>query len=168
MLVLNGPPVTAVIISTFLLLPDLGHATDAPHEQTGGRDRGDGEGLAAVGTKKLAVCKLVRGRVFMIDSLLPLPGAGLIYRCWPVLLSRSPYSIRNKETLAAVARKACLCLASEVATVQHFHFQVRTGTHVMMIEVSDLSDSDEARVEAAKRIGLLLHAHVGKLWADED
>ena len=51
--------------------------------------------------------------------------------------------------------------------MQHFHFQVRTGTHVMMIEVSDLSDSDEARVEAAKRIGLLLHAHAGKLWADE-
>ena len=52
--------------------------------------------------------------------------------------------------------------------MQHFHFQVRTGTHVMMTEVSDMSDSDEARVEAAKRIGLLLHAHAGKLWADED
>ena len=31
-----------------------------------------------------------------------------------------------------------------------------------------MSDSDEARVEAAKRIGLLLDAHAGKLWADED
>jgi hypothetical protein len=49
-----------------------------------------------------------------------------------------------------------------------FHFQVRTGTHVMVTEVSDLSDSDQARVEAAKRIGLLLHAHAGRLWADED
>ena len=38
-----------------------------------------------------------------------------------------------------------------------FHFQVRT-----------LSDTDDARIEAAKRIGLLLHAHAGKLWADED
>src|SRR5690349_14355564 len=115
----------------------------------------------------MSCASLVRGRVFMIDSLLQLLGAGLIYRCWPVLLSRWPYSIRNK-TLAAVARKACLYLASKVEIVQHFHFQVRTGTHVMMTEVSDLSDSDEARVEAAKRIGLLLHAHVGKLWADED
>jgi hypothetical protein len=49
-----------------------------------------------------------------------------------------------------------------------FHFQVRTGTHVMVTEVADLSDSDEARVEAAKRIGLLLHDHPGRLWADED
>jgi hypothetical protein len=49
-----------------------------------------------------------------------------------------------------------------------FHFQVRTGTHVMVTDVADLSNTDEARVEAAKRIGLLLHAHAGKLWADED
>jgi len=49
-----------------------------------------------------------------------------------------------------------------------FHFQVRTGTHVMVTEVAELSDSDEARVEAAKRVGLLLHAHAGRLWADED
>jgi hypothetical protein len=49
-----------------------------------------------------------------------------------------------------------------------FHFQVRTGTHVMVTEVSDLKDSDKARVEAAKRIGLLLHAHASRLWADED
>jgi hypothetical protein len=48
------------------------------------------------------------------------------------------------------------------------HFQVRTGTHVMLTEVADCSDTDEARVEAAKRIGLLLHAHAGKLWVDED
>jgi len=38
----------------------------------------------------------------------------------------------------------------------------------MVTELADLSNSDEARVEAAKRIGLLLHAHAGKLWADED
>ena len=49
-----------------------------------------------------------------------------------------------------------------------FHFQVRTGTHVMLTEAAELSDSDSARVEAAKRIGLLLHAHAGKLWVDED
>jgi hypothetical protein len=38
----------------------------------------------------------------------------------------------------------------------------------MVTEFADLSNSDEARVEAAKRIGLLLHSHAGKLWADED
>jgi hypothetical protein len=38
----------------------------------------------------------------------------------------------------------------------------------MVTEVADLSDTDEARVEAAKRIGLLLHAHAGKLWFDEE
>lgn len=38
----------------------------------------------------------------------------------------------------------------------------------MVTEFADLSNSDEARVEAAKRIGLLLHAHAGRLWADED
>ena len=49
-----------------------------------------------------------------------------------------------------------------------FHFQVRTGTHVMVTEAADFSNSDEARIEAAKRIGLLLHAHAVKLWVDED
>ena len=38
----------------------------------------------------------------------------------------------------------------------------------MVTEVMDLSNSDEARVEAAKRIGLLLHAHAGRIWAEED
>ena len=38
----------------------------------------------------------------------------------------------------------------------------------MVTKFMHLSNSDEARVEAAKRIGLLLHAHAGKLWADED
>jgi len=44
-----------------------------------------------------------------------------------------------------------------------FHFQVRTGTHVMVTEAADLGNSDDARV-----IELLLHAHAGKLWADEE
>lgn len=38
----------------------------------------------------------------------------------------------------------------------------------MLTEVEELHDSDAARIEAAKRIGLLLHAHAGKLWVDED
>jgi hypothetical protein len=49
-----------------------------------------------------------------------------------------------------------------------FHFQVRTGTHVMVTDIADLSNTDAARIEAAKRIGILLHDHAGKLWADED
>jgi hypothetical protein len=49
-----------------------------------------------------------------------------------------------------------------------FHFQVRTETHVMMTDVMDLRDGDEARIEAAKRVGILLQEHAGKLWADEE
>ena len=49
-----------------------------------------------------------------------------------------------------------------------FHFQVRTPSHVMLTEAAELADTDEARVEAAKRIGSLLHAHAGSLWVDEE
>jgi hypothetical protein len=38
----------------------------------------------------------------------------------------------------------------------------------MLTEAGDFQNLDEARVEAARRIGLLLHEHAGKLWADED
>jgi len=38
----------------------------------------------------------------------------------------------------------------------------------MVTEVADLSSSDEARIEASKRIGRLLQEHAGKLWADEE
>jgi hypothetical protein len=38
----------------------------------------------------------------------------------------------------------------------------------MMTEVADLTDTEEARDGAAKRIGLLRHTHAGKLWADEE
>jgi len=48
-----------------------------------------------------------------------------------------------------------------------FHFQVITETHVMLSEVADLETLDAARIEAARRIGTLLHDHAGKLWADE-
>jgi hypothetical protein len=37
----------------------------------------------------------------------------------------------------------------------------------MLTGAADFSDSDATRVEAAKRVGLLLHAHAGKLWEDE-
>jgi hypothetical protein len=49
-----------------------------------------------------------------------------------------------------------------------FHFQVRTGTHVMVTEAAEFTNSDEARIEAAKGIGLLLHDHSGKRWVDGD
>jgi hypothetical protein len=65
------------------------------------------------------------------------------------------------------AKIVCRNMASGWKAVK-FHFQVRTGTHVMLTEAGDFSNSDEARVEAAKRIGLLLHEHAGNLWVDED
>jgi hypothetical protein len=38
----------------------------------------------------------------------------------------------------------------------------------MITEAAEFVNTDAARVEAAERIGLLLHAHAGKLWVDED
>jgi hypothetical protein len=38
----------------------------------------------------------------------------------------------------------------------------------MVTEFADLTNADQARIEAAKRIGLFLHAHAGELWTDED
>jgi hypothetical protein len=49
-----------------------------------------------------------------------------------------------------------------------FHFQVWTGGHVMVTEQADLNDIEGARIDAARRVGKLLHDHAGKLWADED
>ena len=49
-----------------------------------------------------------------------------------------------------------------------FHFQVRTESHVMTTEFADLADTEQARIEAARRIGKLLNDHAHKLWVDED
>lgn len=38
----------------------------------------------------------------------------------------------------------------------------------MMTEVADLQATEDARIEAAKRIGVLLTTHAGALWADEE
>ena len=38
----------------------------------------------------------------------------------------------------------------------------------MITEAAEFVNTDAARVEATERIGLLLHAHAGKLWVDED
>jgi hypothetical protein len=49
-----------------------------------------------------------------------------------------------------------------------FHFEVRTPTHIMASHSGEFADGNAARVEAAKRIGDLLHAHAGEIWTDED
>jgi hypothetical protein len=52
--------------------------------------------------------------------------------------------------------------------VARYHFQVRTESHVALTETADLQGPQEARVEAARRIGSLLHDHAHQLWVDED
>ena len=49
-----------------------------------------------------------------------------------------------------------------------FHFEVRTPSHVLITEGSELPDSTAVRIEAAKRIGQLLHDHAGLIWVDQD
>jgi len=53
------------------------------------------------------------------------------------------------------------------ATVPNYHFQVRTDTHVMLSEVVDLPNAEQARIEASRRVGALLTEHAGKIWADQ-
>jgi len=50
----------------------------------------------------------------------------------------------------------------------NFHFQVRTPTHVLLTEAADLPDLEDARVEAARRVGELLREHAALLWVDND
>jgi hypothetical protein len=38
----------------------------------------------------------------------------------------------------------------------------------MMTETAELSGTEDARIEAPKRIGALLTSHATKLWTDED
>jgi hypothetical protein len=52
--------------------------------------------------------------------------------------------------------------------VPFFHFQVRTPSHVLLTEGAELKGFDEARIEAARRVGSLLHEHAGRIWTDED
>jgi hypothetical protein len=49
-----------------------------------------------------------------------------------------------------------------------FYFAVRTDTHVLHADSVELQGTEEARVEAAKRVGDLLREHAAELWADED
>ena len=49
-----------------------------------------------------------------------------------------------------------------------YHFEVRTPSHVMITVGAELPDGTAARVEAAKRIGALLHDHAQQIWVDQD
>lgn len=49
-----------------------------------------------------------------------------------------------------------------------YNFEVRTETHVMDTVGAECTNSTDARVEAAKRIGVLLSEHAGQLWVDRD
>lgn len=49
-----------------------------------------------------------------------------------------------------------------------YNFEVRTPSHVMVTQGTELPDSTAARIEAAQRIGMLLTAHAGQIWVDQD
>jgi hypothetical protein len=52
--------------------------------------------------------------------------------------------------------------------VAFFHFQVRTQSHVLLTQGSELKGLSAARVEAACRVGELLQKHAGQIWTDEE
>jgi hypothetical protein len=54
------------------------------------------------------------------------------------------------------------------ATVARFHFQVRTQSHIAFTEAADLPGLEEARIETARRVGVLLTEHAKQIWIDED
>ena len=49
-----------------------------------------------------------------------------------------------------------------------YHFQVRTASHIALSEVADLENLEDARIEAARRIGRLLSDHAMQIWVDQD
>ena len=49
-----------------------------------------------------------------------------------------------------------------------FYFAVRTETHVLLADAVDLSDVEDARLEAARRVGNLLKTHAEILWTDQE
>jgi len=49
-----------------------------------------------------------------------------------------------------------------------FHFQVRTQSHVLLTAGAELNGFDQARIEAARRVGDLLKEHAGQIWTDEE
>ena len=49
-----------------------------------------------------------------------------------------------------------------------YHFQLRTDSHVSLSEVAQLEGLEAARIEAARRIGVLLNEHAQQIWVDEE
>ena len=49
-----------------------------------------------------------------------------------------------------------------------FHFEVRTPTHVLITQGAECANHTEARIEAARCIGVLLNEHAGQIWMDQD
>ena len=49
-----------------------------------------------------------------------------------------------------------------------YHFEVRTPTHVMFTQGVELPSDTAARIEAARRIGVLLNDHAGQIWVDQE
>ena len=49
-----------------------------------------------------------------------------------------------------------------------YNFEVRTDTHVRLSQTAELAGPEEARIEAARRIGVLLNEHAREIWTDED
>ena len=49
-----------------------------------------------------------------------------------------------------------------------YHFQVRTESHVALAETAEFPNATAARIEAARRIGILLYDHAHQIWVDED
>jgi hypothetical protein len=58
--------------------------------------------------------------------------------------------------------------SSKEPPLPNYHFKVRTDSHVMLSEVVDLPNAEQARIEASRRVGALLTEHAGKIWADQN
>ena len=71
--------------------------------------------------------------------------------------------LRTPAELAGTAAKG-----GRLLWMPFFHFQVRTESHVLLTEGAELRGLDEARIEAARRVGDLLKEHAGQIWTDED
>jgi hypothetical protein len=50
----------------------------------------------------------------------------------------------------------------------HYHFQIRTETHVLVAERVEMANVEDARLEASRRVGELLKVHAGQIWEDQD
>ncbi len=81
-------------------------------------------------------------------------------------MNRSSVRFDPKRTLAGAAGTALA--GARFVLMPYFHFQVRTESHVLLTEGAELKGFDEARIEAACRVGGLLKEHAAEIWTDED